>query len=185
MAELVHRETERLGRIVDDFLDLSRLERGLELRLAPAAVDVAPALAAAVELFRRADSHRIVLEVDERLPAVVADPDALDRILKNLVSNAIKYSPAGSTVRVTARTAAAAAAIEVSVHDEGRGIPPDALSRVFEPYYRAPGAAGAARGTGLGLAVVKSLVEALGGTICLESVPGRGTRVTFVLPAVC
>jgi two-component system sensor histidine kinase KdpD len=183
MAELLQRETERLARIVDDFLDLSRLERGLGLRLAPAAIAVAPALAAAVELFRRADSHRIVLECDERLPAVLADPDALDRILKNLVSNAIKYSPAGSTVRITAR-AAAAASVEVSVHDDGRGIPPDALPRVFEPYYRAPGAAGAARGTGLGLAVVKALIEAHGGTIGLESAPGRGTRVTFVLPAV-
>jgi two-component system sensor histidine kinase KdpD len=183
MAELMQRETERLARIVDDFLDLSRLERGLGLRLAPAAVAVAPALAAAVELFRRAESHRILLEFDEKLPAILADPDALDRILKNLVSNAIKYSPAGSTVRVTARTADAAS-VEVSVHDEGRGIPPDALPRVFEPYYRAPGAAGAARGTGLGLAVVKSLIEAHGGTIRLESAPGRGTRVTFVLPAV-
>jgi signal transduction histidine kinase len=183
MAELLQRETERLARIVDDFLDLSRLERGLGLRLAPAAIAIAPALAAAVELFRRADSHRIVLECDERLPAVLADPDALDRILKNLVSNAIKYSPAGSTVRITARTAAAAS-VEVSVHDEGRGIPRDALPRVFEPYYRAPGAAGAARGTGLGLSVVKSLIEAHGGTICLESAPGRGTRVIFVLPAV-
>ena len=75
------------------------------------------------------------------------------------------------------------ATVEFSVHDAGRGIPPEALPRVFEPYYRAPGV-GSARGAGLGLAVVKSLVDAHGGTIQLESAPDQGTRVTFVLPAV-
>jgi signal transduction histidine kinase len=74
-------------------------------------------------------------------------------------------------------------AVEFSVHDAGRGIPADALPHVFEPYYRAPGV-GSARGAGLGLAVVKSLIDAHGGAIHLESAPDRGTRVTFVLPAV-
>ena len=87
-------------------------------------------------------------------------------------------------MRVAARRADAAS-VEFCVQDEGRGIPPDAVPRVFEPYYRVPGAASTARGTGLGLAVVKSLIEAHDGTIRLESEPGRGTRVTFVLPAVC
>jgi signal transduction histidine kinase len=181
MAEVMNRETERLVRIVDDFLDLSRLERGLEPRLSRARVDVAAALASAVEVFRRAGSHRLVVECADPLPAVDVDPDALDRILKNLVSNAMKYSPAGSAVRVTAR-AHPAAAVELSVHDSGRGIPPEALPRVFEPFYRAPGV-GSARGSGLGLAVVKSLVDAHGGTIELDSAPDHGTRVTFVLPA--
>lgn len=181
MAEVMNRETERLVRIVDDFLDLSRLERGLEPRLSRARVEVAPALAAAVEVFRRSGSHRLVIDCADPLPAIDGDPDALDRILKNLVSNAMKYSPAGSAVRITAR-ARHGAAVELSVHDAGRGIPEEALPRVFEPFYRAPGV-GSARGSGLGLAVVKSLIDAHGGTIDLDSVPGRGTRVTFVLPA--
>jgi signal transduction histidine kinase len=182
MADVIHRETERLVRIVDDFLDLSRIERGLELRISPARVEVAAAVAAAVEVFRRAGSHRVIVECADALPAVEADADALDRILKNLVSNAIKYSPAGSAVHVSAR-ARDGIAVEFSVHDVGRGIPPEALPRVFEPYYRAPGV-GSARGAGLGLAVVKSLVDAHGGTIELESTPDQGTRVTFVLPGV-
>jgi signal transduction histidine kinase len=182
MADVMHRETERLVRIVDDFLDLSRLERGLEPRLSRARVDVAPAVTSVVEVFRRAGSHELVLQCPDALPPVDADADALDRILKNLVSNAMKYSPAGSAVHVAAR-ARDAGAVEFSVHDAGRGIPADALPRVFEPYYRAPGV-GSARGAGLGLAVVKSLVDAHGGTIHLESAPDRGTRVTFVLPAV-
>ena len=182
MAEVIHRETERLVRIVDDFLDLSRIERGLELRISRSRVEVAAAVAAAVEVFRRAGSHEVVVECAGALPAVDADPDALDRILKNLVSNAIKYSPPGSAVHVGAR-ALDGAGVEFSVHDAGRGIPPEALPRVFEPYYRAPGV-GSARGAGLGLAVVKSLVDAHGGTIELESLPDQGTRVTFVLPSV-
>ncbi len=181
MAEVMQHETERLVRIVDDFLDLSRLERGLEPRLSRAAVKVAPAVAAAVEVFRRTGSHRLVVECEETLPEVDADADALDRILKNLVANAMKYSPAGSNVHVAAR--ATDHAVEFSVRDAGRGIPAEALPRVFEPYYRAPGV-GSARGAGLGLAVVKSLIDAHGGTVRLESAPGEGTRVTFVLPAV-
>jgi two-component system sensor histidine kinase KdpD len=182
MAEVMNRETERLVRIVDDFLDLSRLERGLEPCLTRARVEVGPAVAAALEVFHRAASHELVVECPAILPAVDADADALDRILKNLVSNAMKYSPPGSAVHVAAR-ARDGVAVEFSVHDAGRGIPADALPHVFEPYYRAPGV-GSARGAGLGLAVVKSLIDAHGGAIHLESAPDRGTRVTFVLPAV-
>jgi signal transduction histidine kinase len=180
MADVMNRETERLVRIVDDFLDLSRIERGLDLRLSRSRVDVTAAVASAVEVLRRAGSHRLVVECEDALPEVDADADALDRILKNLVSNAMKYSPPGSAVLIAAR-ARDGAGVEVSVRDSGRGIPPEALPHVFEPYYRAPGV-GSARGAGLGLAVVKSLIDAHGGTIDLESAPGHGTRVTFVLP---
>jgi signal transduction histidine kinase len=183
LAGIVWRETERLTRIVDDLLDLSRIERGLAPRILPTAVAVIPALGAAVELFRRARvTHHVVVAAEETLPAVQADPDALDRVLKNLISNAIKYSPAGSRVTVSAR--AAGRAVEFAVTDEGRGIPAEALSRIFEPYYRAPEAAEAARGDGLGLAVVKALVDAQGGAIRADSVWGQGTRMTFTLPAV-
>ncbi|MGH7348214.1 MAG: sensor histidine kinase, partial [Candidatus Rokuibacteriota bacterium] len=103
------------------------------------------------------------------------------RVLTNLISNAIKYSPTGSAVRVGARAVAGGVAIEVA--DAGRGIPADALSRVFEPYYRVPDAARAVHGTGIGLAVVKALVEAHGGTVRVDSAPAIGTRVTVVLPA--
>jgi signal transduction histidine kinase len=183
LAGIVWRETERLTRIVDDLLDLSRIERGLAPRILPTAVAVIPALGAAVELFRRGRvTHHVVVAAEETLPAVQADPDALDRVLKNLISNAIKYSPAGSRVTVSAR--AAGRAVEFAVTDEGRGIPAQALSRIFEPYYRAPEAAEAARGDGLGLAVVKALVDAQGGAIRADSVRGQGTRMTFTLPAV-
>lgn len=183
-AEVIRGETERLVRIVNDLLDLSRLERGLEpvLRRTPVAVE--RVLAAVVDLFRRmAPRHRFDLECERPLPRVDADPDALDRIVKNLVSNAVKYSPPGSAVRLRARRIGAGA-VEITVEDEGQGIASAELPRIFEPYYRAPGAGAAARGAGLGLAVVKSLVDAHGGAIEVQSEPNTGTRVTFRLPVV-
>lgn len=182
LANILRSETDRLARIVDDLLDLSRLEQGLAPRLARLPVAVAPAVVAAVRLFGHRATHRIVVDCQEPLPRVDADPDALDRILKNLLSNAIKYSPEGS--RVSLRVRAVDAQVEFSVADEGRGIAAEALPRIFEPYYRAPGAAAAARGAGLGLAVVKSLVDAHGGSIGVASAPGEGTCMTVVLPAV-
>jgi len=182
LGEVMRREARRLGRIVSDLLDLSRIERGLEPALCRIPVRVESSIEATIELFREAStSHRITTECEPALPVVDADPDALERVLTNLVSNAIKYSPSGSAVRVNARSTAGGVAIEVA--DAGRGIPAEALGRVFEPYYRVPDAAGAARGTGIGLAVVKALVEAHGGTVRVESAPSMGTRVTVVLPA--
>jgi signal transduction histidine kinase len=180
-AELMHTETERLVRIVDDFLDLSRLERGLPPRLAPVALAVPPALAAAAELFRRGTpTHDLHVDCPPVLPRIDADPDALDRVLKNLISNALKYAPAGSAVWVRARPVIAG--VEIVVEDAGAGISPAALPHVFEPYYRAPDAPARARGAGLGLAVVKALVDAHGGRITIDSAPGGGTRVCMVFP---
>ena len=182
-ARIMHGEARRLGRIVSDLLDLARIERGLEPALRRAPVAPADALGAAVDVMRRAaPHHRLELECAPDLPPLDADADALERVLLNLLGNAVKYSPSGSTVRVRAR--AVPGAVELEVEDEGRGIAPEALPRVFEPYYREPGAAAAAAGAGIGLAVVKSLVEAHGGTIRLDSAPGRGTRVTVHWPAV-
>jgi two-component system sensor histidine kinase KdpD len=183
VADIMRAETERLGRIVADFLDIARLERGLPLALRCAPLDPAPVIAGAVDVFRRTrTTHRLELHVDGTLPRIDADADALDRVLKNLISNALKYSPAGTCVRVRARPERGAVAVDVE--DEGPGVPADDLPRIFEPYYRSPATARLDRGTGLGLAVVKSLVEAHGGSIRAERAGGRGTRMTFVIPAV-
>jgi signal transduction histidine kinase len=183
LAGVMRREAKRLGRIVSDLLDLSRIERGLGPALCRVPLAVAPAVEATVDLFREGTAtHRIAVACETALPRVDADPDAFERVLTNLISNAIKYSPVGSEVRVAARALGSAVAIDVA--DSGRGILPEALGRIFEPYYRAPDAAGVARGTGIGLAVVKALVEAHGGAISVESAPMLGTRVTVVLPAL-
>jgi signal transduction histidine kinase len=183
LAGVMRREAKRLARIVSDLLDLSRIERGLEPALCRVPLAVEPAVVATVDLFSQgAATHPIAVACEPTLPRVDADPDAFERVLTNLISNAIKYSPPGSVVRVAARALAGAVAIDVA--DSGRGIPADALGRIFEPYYRVPDAAGGARGTGIGLAVVKALVEAHGGAVSVESAPMLGTRVTVVLPAL-
>jgi signal transduction histidine kinase len=180
LAAIVHRETQRLVRLVDDLLDLSRLERGGAPTLRRTALCPARALTGVAELFRHA-GPRLVVECAPMVPEVDADPDAVDRILKNLVTNALKYSPATVPVYVAAESDEAGF-VRFTVVDGGPGIPPSALPHVFEPYYRAPGAAGTAPGTGLGLAVVKALVEAHGGDIEVASELGRGTRISFRLP---
>jgi two-component system sensor histidine kinase KdpD len=183
LAEIMRGEIERLGRIVSDFLDLARLERGLPPALRRAILDPAPLIGAAVELFRRTrTTHRLELHVEGVLPRVDADADALDRVLKNLIGNALKYSPPGSCVRVRAR--ATDGIVAVDVEDEGPGIPPHERARVFEPYYRVRDTAALGPGTGLGLSVVKSIVEAHGGSVCADAAPGTGTRMTVMLPAL-
>jgi two-component system sensor histidine kinase KdpD len=178
-------ETERLGRIVSDFLDLSRLERGQAPPLRRRRVDPGALVSDAVELLRRGrTTHALDVELDGPLPEVDADPDALDRVVKNLVGNAVKYSPAGTRVRVAARARSAPPAVEITIEDQGPGIAEVDLPRVFEPYYRAAGASAAAGGLGLGLAVVKSLIDAHGGEIHAENVAPHGTRMTLILPAV-
>jgi two-component system, OmpR family, sensor histidine kinase KdpD len=183
LAEIMRGEIERLGRIVSDFLDLARLERGLAPSIRRTVVDPAPLITAAVELFRRTrTTHRLELHVDGALPHVDADADALDRVLKNLIGNALKYSPPGSCVRVRARSVDGVVAVDVE--DEGPGIPPEERARIFEPYYRMRDTAAMGPGTGLGLSVVKSLIEAHGGTVHADAAPGTGTRMTVILPAL-
>jgi signal transduction histidine kinase len=178
-------EAERLGRIVNDFLDLARLERGLPPPLRRSRVDAGPLLAAAVEVLQRArPTHRFEIDCPGPLPALDADPDALDRVVKNLIANAVKYSPPGGRVRVAARALEGPPAVEIVVQDEGPGIAETERERIFEPYYRTAAGARAAGGTGLGLAVVKSLVDAHGGRIHVEGVVPHGTRMTLIFPGL-
>jgi two-component system sensor histidine kinase KdpD len=185
LGGIMSAEAERLGRIVNDFLDLARLERGLAPPLRRSRVDAAALIADAVEMLQRArPTHRLEVDCAGDLPPLDADPDALDRVVKNLVSNAVKYSPAGGRVRVAARALAAPAAVEITIEDEGPGIGEAELTRIFEPYYRTAAGARTAGGAGLGLAVVKSLVDAHGGTIEAGNVSPHGTRMTLTFPAL-
>ena len=179
VAGIVAVEAKRLARIVADLLDLSRIERGLDLVIRPELLAVEPALTSALAIFRSDAHQRLAVECPDEPLTVYADRDAFDRVLVNLVSNALKFSPPGTTVTVTAGRVVGG--IEFAVANAGAGIPADALARVFEPFFRAAGSD--APGTGFGLSVVKSLVEAHGGRVSVTSAPGQGTRATFLLPA--
>jgi signal transduction histidine kinase len=180
----IHVEARRLGRIVAELLDLSRLEVGVAPDLKREPIQLAAHVERQLELFAGAHpAHRFSWKVDGALPALRADRDALDRVLQNLLSNAVKYSPRGGEIRVAARPAADGF-VELRVEDEGVGIPAAEIPRIFDRYVRiANQETASVRGLGLGLSLVQALVEAHGGRIEVESEPGRGSVFRVVLPA--
>jgi signal transduction histidine kinase len=181
LLDRIETQARRLHRLVEDLLDEAHLDRGA-LRvsngpvLIPEVVDhVLSAVPDAV--------HRLVVELPPQPAVVVADADRLEQVLGNLVDNARKYSPIGSEIRIGGATTARG--FELWVADEGRGIDPSFLSHLFEPFTQADiGDTRRDHGVGLGLAISRGLVEAMGGTIEVESEPGRGSRFTVVLPRV-
>jgi signal transduction histidine kinase/ActR/RegA family two-component response regulator len=182
--DVIARQTHQLSRLVDDLLDVSRLSAG-KVTLSRAAVDLAPLVAACVEsLQAMARAAHVHLEIDAAAEPIVIDGDSvrLHQITGNLVTNALKYTPAGGRVRVTARRAGASA--EIVVADTGVGIAPDMLQRIFEPFTQVEEAIDRSRGgLGLGLTLVRSLVELHGGSVRAESEgPGQGSRFVVQLP---
>jgi signal transduction histidine kinase len=182
----VHTESQRLGRIVTDLLDLTRIESGRSLSLRREQLDLRDLIEANLEVFAcQHPLHRFDGSVAESLPSLCADRDAVDRILKNLLSNAVKYSPRGGRILVEARPAAdRMGMVELAVEDDGVGIPADALPRIFDPYVRvAHPETATAPGLGLGLSLVRALAHAHGGLVEVESLPGKGSRFRVLLPA--
>jgi PAS domain S-box-containing protein len=177
-------ESERLTAIVDSLLSVARLDTGdLEVQLSP--TDIRAIAGQAVERARAGESngHRLVVELpDEPLPAH-ADPEKLRQVLSILLDNALRYSPDGGTVTVGAMRNRDA--VEISVADEGIGIPQADHEQIFRKFYRGidAGARAGADGTGLGLFIARGLVTAMGGRIWVASREGSGTRFAFELPA--
>ena len=182
----LHDEAQRLGRIVGELLDLSRIETGRSIELKREMVDVNELLERNVELFAAQNrSHRFHWSSCAAAPALRADRDAVDRMLKNLISNAVKYSPGGGRVSVTAGPAAdRTGMVELVVEDDGIGISARHLPRIFDKYVRVHDRETAGvRGLGLGLALVRALAEAHGGCVEVESLPGKGSKFRVFLPA--
>lgn len=181
---VIEGQIDRLEEMLRDLLDLSRVESAeLEPQVGPVGGgELFAAVQHALGSMAAQKDVRVAIDDAARDVSFSSDKRLLDLILKNLVENAIKFTPGGGTVRVG--LARRDGQVELSVSDTGVGIPPEHLDRVFERFYQvdASRTGGAARGTGLGLAIVKHAVHALGGTVRLESQPGRGTRVACVVP---
>jgi len=122
-------------------------------------------------------------EIPPELSRLRMDTEKIDVVLENLLSNALKFTPDGGLITITARHRRDANRIEVAVSDTGRGIPESGLKEVFEKFKRVDDGKGAVRGTGLGLAIVKHIINAHGGRVWAESVVGKGSTFTFSLPA--
>jgi signal transduction histidine kinase len=170
--------TRSLETLVEDLRTLA-LTESASLSLARESVDLAVLVNQMLESFRpRAEAAGVTLreQVMEAVPAVDADPARLGSVLANLLSNAIRHTPAGGTVTVSA--VEAGDMVEIAVTDNGAGIPPELLPKVFGRFVRGPGS----QGSGLGLAIARDLVVAHGGSITVDSQPGRGTTVRFTVP---
>lgn len=180
-AVMIERNIDRLDAIVGNLLDLTRIEAGMldaERQYYPIADLIYEALE---RLHPLLESHPVTVEAPDDLPLVLIDYVAIDRVLGNLVENAVHYTAAGTQIAVAAMRGPGA--VVVSVADEGPGISPADLPRLFDRFYRGePARASAPRGAGLGLAVAKGLVEAHGGIIRVENRPEGGARFTFSLP---
>jgi signal transduction histidine kinase len=177
-------QSERLGRLVDQLLDLSRLESG-DVPLEREPVELRPLVTQVLSEIEvaRPDPHvRLEERLPDDLPPVLADRERVHQVLFNLLDNAVRFTSPGGRVTVTASRHDGSVDVEVS--DTGPGIAPEHLPRLFERFYRADGSRSRDDGgTGIGLAIARSVIEAHGGRIWAESRPGHGATFTFELPA--
>jgi signal transduction histidine kinase len=180
-ADEIHTSSALMLRLVDDLLDTSRLDAG-RIELKTDSLDLATWLTRVASGFGQATpTHHVVAQLAAPLPSVMADADRLGQVMNNLLSNAARYSARGTEIRISA--AVVGDSVEIQVIDQGPGIAAEDCERIFEKFYRGKhGATLAVRGTGLGLAVARQLVEAHGGSIGVRSTFGRGSAFWLRLP---
>jgi signal transduction histidine kinase len=181
-VQTIYSEGQRLTALVNDFLDLQRIEHG-EFELNREAVDFAELLEQEIELYEgQSSQHTFELKIEPDRAELIADADRarLTQVIGNLLSNAVKYSPDGGVVAVTATRRNGA--VRVTVADRGLGIPPVDRGRIFEKFFRASTDGRTIGGTGLGLAVCKEIVQSHDGTIGFDTSEGNGSTFWFEVP---
>jgi signal transduction histidine kinase/CheY-like chemotaxis protein len=181
IIETIHKETERLNDLIGNFLDMQRLKDGT-VYITESALPVEDLLKQSAKLFTfNKEMQRIVIECQPGLPQIIGDREKLHQVLINLLSNACKYSPPGTLVTLAAK--GEDGEVIFSVRDEGLGIPLEMREKVFEKFYRIDNSdRRMAGGTGLGLALVKDIIEAHGGRVWIESNDPVGSKVMFSIP---
>ena len=191
-VEIISNEANRMSRLVDELLDLARIESG-QIKMLREPVDLARVLEGCIEKFAlqaREGNVALVLDVPA-LPLVTGDKDWLAQVFANLLANALKHTPPDGKVTVRAQEVkktragrvAQSSAVEITVTDTGMGIPPADLGHIFERFYQVDKSrAGKDRGVGLGLTIAKQIIEIHEGTIKAESVRDLGTKFTVMLP---
>jgi PAS domain S-box-containing protein len=177
---VIEDEADRLAQLIDDLLDASRLQAG-GLSLSQGDVLLESLAERLVVRFRtQSERHKFVVDFPPDFPVVTGDEQRLGQVLSNLLSNAVKYSPEGGTITVSGRVRPEEVIICVS--DEGPGISPQDVPRVFDRFYRSDDVSRKTKGAGLGLFLAKAVVEAHHGRIWVDGRPERGTRICFSIP---
>lgn len=181
MLLMTNEQSDRLARLVKGILNVSRVEAG-QMMLTPEALDMHMVIERALENWRSCDKDHVYIgPTTANLPSVWADRDRIQEVLTNLIDNAFKYSPPGSTIRVDAQ--AAEDQMVVYVADQGQGIPPEELQKIFDKFHRVErGDARQSYGYGLGLYISRKLVESMGGNMWVESDVGQGSIFYFSIP---
>ncbi|MEE9233999.1 MAG: HAMP domain-containing sensor histidine kinase [Candidatus Acidoferrales bacterium] len=174
---------ERLIRLINDVLDISKIEAGrMQLRLQPISLfDSVQRSARTIKSYADGFQVKIVIDCPGPPPEVLGDRDRLDQVVTNLLGNAVKFSPAGGTVTVS--LCPVAGAVQCRVKDQGPGIPPDQRDRIFGKFQQVEGQAGKKGGTGLGLAIAQALIRQHQGRIWVESEVDRGSEFIFQIPS--
>ncbi|MEW5958558.1 MAG: HAMP domain-containing sensor histidine kinase, partial [Chloroflexota bacterium] len=205
-AGIIHEEAGRMARLVEDLLDLARIESG-QVVMHKTPLDLAQILSSTMDrLLPQAAKKQIkIIKQWDSLPPVVGDGDRLAQVFTNFLDNAVRYTPDGGRITIAgqivkglprprrsrtgqirpdAATTASARGdfVSVSITDTGPGIPPEELARIFERFYQVDKSRKRGRGAGLGLAITKEIVEAHGGYVRAESVESVGTKFTVLLP---
>jgi two-component system sensor histidine kinase KdpD len=180
LLTIINEEADRLNRLAAEVIEMARIEAG-RLHLEKAAIPVAALVDQALTRFTAAlETRRVTVEIEDGLPSAEADPELILSVARQLVENALKYSPPGSPLTVSAR--AKNGKIVIGVTDRGPGIEENERFRIFEKFYRGRAHRYDTKGTGMGLAIAKGIVEAHGERIWVESEPGRGSAFYFTLP---
>ncbi len=183
--EIIYTESNRMVSLIDDILDLSKIESGRhKIELRPCNIDtILKNVIAGLEKYAKDNSIIIRKSVPDDLPNIYADESKLSQILLNLLDNAIKYNNACGEISITARDTGDF--VQIDVHDTGIGISPEDQARIFERFYRVEKARSRRLGgTGLGLSIVKHIVQAHKGDVFIKSCPGKGSTFSFTIPKV-
>jgi signal transduction histidine kinase len=183
--QIVDTEAERLGVLIDDFLNIARVQNGRALQFAFVPTHLETTVQHVVRLHRQSSymkgDHSLVIDIPDDVPDIMADDGKLQQILHNLIGNALKYSPNGGEVRISAR--AQGPGVLISIKDQGLGIPPDALPRMFGQFFRVDSSTHhGIKGTGLGLWLTKHMVDGHKGRLWVESDYGHGSNFLIWLP---
>jgi two-component system sensor histidine kinase GlrK len=184
LFKVVNAECERLISSVNRILDFSRMEAG-DMYFSFQDADVIPVIEKSIlKLSPLIRNKRMIMikEIPLHIPLLRMDIERIEEVLENLLGNALKYTPEGGTITVSAFHDNEKGVVEISVTDNGMGIPEDGLQQVFDKFKRVDDRRGAIRGTGLGLAIVKHIINAHGGQIWVKSKIGEGSSFTFSLP---
>ncbi|MBN1123326.1 MAG: PAS domain S-box protein [Anaerolineae bacterium] len=177
----INEQSLHLGQIIDDLLDVARIQAGRGLEMNPEQTDMLELIGGILRPFiEAAPDRRFQLEGLSASRPVWGDPESLGRVIRNLVDNALKFSPKGSTITVS--NAELDTHLEISIQDEGKGLTEAEQESLFKQFYRVDRSNSAPAGTGLGLTICKAIIEKHGGTIRVETAPGQGSKFVFTIP---